>query len=183
MLLYGTYEERGYRLEAYIPDTDLDAIAFELKILGVSVSPLSILIPMMYRPTFGVDIGDLRHLESVLDRVLAILPELSNFKDEHLIALRQLEDDDGGAALRNRHAMAHGRASADAAGFEYTTNLFIAKFAPLLGDDNVMRKWMKRRLPEIDGHTPEEALRLGMTQEVVRHLLEFAKRAADDLRR
>lgn len=180
MLLYGTFEEKGYTFEAHIPDSDLEPMAFELRILKAGLQAFVFLVPMTYQPTFGVDVGDIQFLESILDRVLKILPESGALKDKHLLALRQLEEEVGGTELRSRHTTEQGLVGGEVGAFERTTNLFIAKFAPLLGGDEAMRQWMKKKLPQFNDHTPEEALRLGMTQDVVTFLLNDEKTSAKD---
>ena len=55
MLLYGEFQDRGYTFEAYIPNSDAEPVAFELRILVGAHSKYVLLVPLLYTPTFGVD--------------------------------------------------------------------------------------------------------------------------------
>ena len=96
MLLFGTFEERGYRFESYIPSLDTEPVAFELRIIVGEVTKYSLLVPMLYVPTFGVDAGDIQSLEATLDRILPLLPEIRDFGPNVILALSKLEEDVGG---------------------------------------------------------------------------------------
>jgi len=126
---------------------------------------------MTYVPTFGVDIGDIRYLESVLDRVIQILPDATDIGPNHILLLHQVEDDIGGARLRKKHIAGKGPGNSKQGDFEYTADLFVERFAPLMGDAKAMHEWMREARPQLNGLTPEEALRLGMVQRVVDVLL------------
>lgn len=174
MLLYGTFEENGYAFEAYIPSSDADPVAFELRIIVETEAKFVLFVPMTYVPTFGVDVGDIQFLESVLDRVLRLLPERHDFGADSIVALSKLEAEIGGGAARDQHLHGLSPSSREHGQFEYTTELFAARFADLVGGRESMGLWMKTKLPEFGDHTPEEALRLGMTHEVVEYLLQHA---------
>ena len=60
--------------------------------------------------------------------------------------------------------------------FEYAAELFAERFADLVGGREVMDRWMKTPAEALGGRSPEEALRLGMTQSVIENILQFSKR-------
>lgn len=173
MILYGTFEERGYKFEAYIPDDDAEPVAFDLRIIVGPELKYAMLLPMTYVPTFGVDVGDIQSLESTLDRCLQILPDACEFGPYVVATLDRLEADIGGKSLRERHQASSASARQGHGQFEYTAELFASKFATLMGGRKSMDRWMQTKLPAFGERTPEEALRLGMTQDVVNYLLQL----------
>ena len=175
MLLYGEFQERGYAFKAYIPNSDAEPVAFELRVLVDAKSRYVLLVPMLYTPTFGVDAGDMQKLEAILEQILGFLPEARDFSDEDIQALGKLEEDIGGKELRERHQQRR-NASPQGGQFEYTAELFANKFADLLGGQEAMARWMETTVPQLGDRTPEDALRLGMAQEVVTYLLQLASR-------
>ncbi|RDS78938.1 hypothetical protein DWU98_20180 [Dyella monticola] len=178
MLLYGTFEERGYTFEAYIPTDDAEPVAFELRIIVGGELKHSLLVPMTYTPTFGVDAGDRQMIESILDRVLAVLPNSHEFGAKAVHALEELETEIGGKQARKQHQNWLDSPGRRCGQFEYTTDLFAAQFAELVGGREAMDKWMKTKTPQFGDRTPEEALHLGMTQAVINHLLELAQQSS-----
>lgn len=175
MLLYGTFQENGYTFEAYIPNSDAEPIAFELRVLIGAESKYVLLVPMLYTPTFGVDAGDMQKLEAILEQILGSLPEAQDFSDKDVQALDKLEADIGGKEIRDQHQQRQ-NAAPKGGQFEYTAELFADKFADLLGGPEAMGQWMKTTVPQLGDRTPEDALRLGMAQEVVTYLLQLASR-------
>lgn len=172
MLLYGIFEDKGYKFEAYIPDSDEEPVAFELRIVIDNELKCALLIPMMYVPTFGVDMGDRQLLESVLDRVLALLPESIAFSDSELLALKKLEEDIGGKVERKKHQSWLDSPNRSVGQFEYTVGLFAENFAYLLGSREAMDRWLETKVPELGDHTPEQALHLGMSEAVIKYLFK-----------
>jgi hypothetical protein len=180
MLLYGIFEEKGYKFEAHIPDSDTDPVAFELRIIVGADSKYGLLIPMTYVPTFGVDVGDIQCLESVLDQILQILPDSRSFGPDTVAALDRLETEIGGKEMREQHRSNLNSLRREHGQFEYTTKLFTAKFADLMGGHESMDRWMRTKMPQLGDRTPEEALRLGMAQEVVAYLLQHSGHSPSD---
>ncbi|MBT2141313.1 hypothetical protein KK141_17335 [Dyella sp. LX-66] len=170
-------EQKGFTFEAYIPNADVEPVAFELRILERGVVKFKLLVPMTYVPTFGVDVGDIRYLESVLDRVVLVLPDAADIGTDHILALHKIENEIGGTRLRHQPIAREGPVNGKLGDFEYTAGLFVEKFAPLMGGAEVLDKWMREARPQLNGLTPEEALRLGMAQDVVEILLENAGNA------
>jgi uncharacterized protein (DUF2384 family) len=175
MLLYGEFQDRGYTFEAYIPNSDAEPVAFELRILVGAHTKYVLLVPLLYTPTFGVDAGDMQKLEATLEQILGLLPETRDFSDKDVQALEKLEVDIGGKEVRERHQQRR-NASPKVGQFEYTAELFANKFADLLGGQQAMGRWMKTTVPQLGDRTPEDALRLGMSREVVAYLLQLASR-------
>ena len=175
MLLYGRFQEKGYTFEAYIPNSDAEPVAFGLRVLVGAESKYVLLVPMLYTPTFGVDAGDLRKLEDILEQILGSLAEAHDFSDKDVQALDQLEADIGGKEIRDRHQQRQ-NTSPKRGRFEYTAELFANKFGDLIGGQEAMGQWMKTTVPQLGDRTPEDALRLGMTHEVVTYLLQLASR-------
>ena len=179
MLLYGKFEDGGYKFEAYIPNSDAEPVAFELRIIIGAESKYVLYVPMTYVPAFGVDAGDIQFLESVLDQILNLLPESPNFGSEDVLALDKLEAQIGGGEARKQKREGFPPNIREYGQFEYTVELFAAKFAALLGGRESMGQWMKTKLPQFGDHTPEEALRLGMTQDVLEYLFQHAERTSE----
>lgn len=180
MLLYGSFEEKGYTFEAYIPNSDMEPVAFELRILvGVEIK-YALLVPLTYTPTFGVDAGDVQQLEAIFDQILGFIPEAHDFGTKEITALDKIEAHIGGQRLREHHQRWLNSPNRQTGQFEYTAGLFADRFADLLGGREAMDQWMKTTMPQFGGRTPEEALRLGMAQEVINHLLKTASQKSTD---
>lgn len=173
MLLYGSFQEKGYTFEAHIPNSDTEPVAFELRILIGAESKYVLLVPLTYTPTFGVDAGDVQQLEAILDQILGLLPEAQDFGAKDVLVLDKLEADIGGKEERERHQRRL-NSSPEGGQFEYTVELFANRFADLLGGREAMDQWMKTTMPQFGDRTPEEALRLGMAQEVINCLFQIA---------
>lgn len=180
MLLYGKFEDRGYKFEAYIPNSDAEPVAFELRIIIGEEPKYVLYVPMTYVPTFGVDAGDIQVLEGALDQVLGLLPEPHNFGSDDILALDKLEAEIGGKEARKQKQGGLPPNSREHGQFEYTVELFAANFASLLGGRESMDRWMKTKMPQFGDHTPEEALRLGMTQDVVNYLFQLAHQTSSN---
>jgi Protein of unknown function (DUF2384) len=177
MLLYGDFQDRGYTFEAHIPNSDAEPVAFELRVLVNAESKYVLLVPMLYTPTFGVDVGDTQKLEAILEQMLALLPEAHNFSNKEIEALDKLEAMIGGKELRERHQQPR-NTSPTGGQFEYTDELFANRFADILGGPEAMSQWMKSTVPQLGDRTPEDALRLGMADEVVTYLMQLVDRQA-----
>lgn len=173
MLLYGTFEDKGYKFDAYIPNSDAEPVAFELRVQTGDEVKRAILVPMTYTPTFGVDAGDRQYLEAILDRVLGLLPDSKNFSTKDSQALDDLEKEIGGDLVRERHAEWMNSEHRPRGQFDYTAGLFADRFADVLGGREQMDRWMKTELAQLGDRTPEEALRLGMSQEVINCLINI----------
>jgi len=70
---YGKFKERGYTIEAYIPTNDTEPNEFLLTIRKGKFKQEH-RIPMLHRPTFGVDIDDKQTLEEKMEEILKTLP-------------------------------------------------------------------------------------------------------------
>jgi hypothetical protein len=103
MDLYGTFDEKGYRFESRIPGGRGEPHAFELRILVDGQPRHTLLIPAAHPMTFGIDVEDANHLNSVVDRVLELLPAPPEFCAKTTAALDLLEAAIGGKAVRERH--------------------------------------------------------------------------------
>ncbi|MGH8190792.1 MAG: hypothetical protein ACREP2_05035 [Rhodanobacteraceae bacterium] len=170
MQLYATFEDKGYAFQAYIPENDDEPVAFEFRILIGDEQKHVLLVPIVHTPVFGVDVDDARFAESVIDRVLAILPPTGQFDATTIAALDALEMELGGKGAREDHAK--WRESTKAVGpFEHTGGLFAQRFADSLGSREAMDQWMQTRQPELGDQTPAQALHLGMFQDVLKLLL------------
>ena len=119
MHLYGRFEEKGYKFEAYVPDSDMEPVAFELRILDGEETKYALLIPLTYTPTFGVDVGDSQYLEAILDQILGSLPNARDFSAKDVLALDKLEADIGGKRVREQHERGLNSASQEGGQFKY----------------------------------------------------------------
>lgn len=72
---YGQFDERGYHFEARIPAGPHEERAFLLTVARDDVPLLELLVPMVYAPVFGVDVGDTAALEAATDKLLQLLPD------------------------------------------------------------------------------------------------------------
>ncbi|VVB82841.1 Uncharacterised protein [uncultured archaeon] len=75
MELYGSFEEKGYKIESYFP-TNLEEEKLEwiVKIYRDNKLERELSIPMDVNPLFGVDIFDLKTLDERVDELLKLLP-------------------------------------------------------------------------------------------------------------
>lgn len=168
MHLYGTFDEKGYRFEARIPSEQGEPHAFELRILVDGQPRHTLLIPAMHPMTFGIDIEDASHLNSVVDRVLELLPPPPEFGAKAIAALDLLEAAIGGKAMRERCARKPDEVSDQTdGGIAYVGNLIARSLVVLFGGRAALDQWMKAERPEFGNRTPGEALHLGMVKEVL----------------
>ncbi len=72
--LYASFDDRGYHLEAYIPNDGSVPQEFVVKAYKDDKLVEEMKVPMMYRPTFGVDVADLAELEAKTDELMKRLP-------------------------------------------------------------------------------------------------------------
>jgi len=170
MQLYGTFSENGYSFQAYIPTKDGEPIGFDLRILIGNQIKHSLLVPMLYAPAFGVDVGDASHLEAVVGQVLELLPPEGQFDAAAVAALDVLEASLGGTALRKDHLGEKRLDSGSVGQLGYVEGLFAHSFASLLGGREAIDKWLGTKRHELGGRTPTEALHLGMVPEVLKLL-------------
>ena len=84
--LFGTFEEKGYFFEAWMPASDAESCEFRLQVKANGGLLLDIPVPMAYRPIFGPDLGDVAELQAITERLVAALPPF-----EALDALRLAE--------------------------------------------------------------------------------------------
>jgi hypothetical protein len=170
MQLYGTFTEKGYAFQAHIPSKDGEPIGFDLRLLIDDQVKYSLLIPMLYVPSFGVDVCDGSKLEAALDKVLELLPPAEQFDATVIAALDVLEASLGGTALRKSHAIEDRVSSVGVGRFGYVEGLFAQSFASWLGGREAMDKWLGTRQQELGDRTPAEALHLGMVPDVLKLL-------------
>lgn len=74
MELYGSFKERGYKIEAYMPSSSKDPLEWLVKAYKNNKLVKEIRIPIFYEPLFGVDVDDARTLEEKTDELLKSLP-------------------------------------------------------------------------------------------------------------
>jgi hypothetical protein len=170
MQLYGTLTEKGYAFQAYMPSKDGEPIGFDLRLLIDDQVKYSLLIPMLYVPSFGVDASDVSKLEAALDKVLELLPPAEQFDATVIAALDVLEASLGGAALRKSHAAGNRGSSGGVGRLGYVEDLFAQSFASWLGGREAMDRWLGTRQQELGDRTPAEALHLGMVSDVLKLL-------------
>lgn len=91
MDLYGQFMEKGYRVKAFLPSSDREPLQFTLRISIGDELKHTLTLPMVYPPRFGVDVGDLQALEGVTQRLMALLPEASEFNAETEKALTDFQ--------------------------------------------------------------------------------------------
>lgn len=74
MKLYGEFEEAGYRVRSYMPDSYNEPIEWYVKVTkqenGQEITVKELRIPMLYAPIFGPDIGDVANLEQETDTLI-----------------------------------------------------------------------------------------------------------------
>lgn len=174
MQLFGSFEEKGYRFEAYSPTSRSDPAEFEFRILVGSDLKHTLYIPMSYVPVFGVDVGDRHRLDMVADRVLAVLPEPNYFCEETISALNRASAKFGAYSVSKRSSL-----SSVSADFDYTADLFAARFADVFGSRDAIDQWMKTKEPKLNDLTPEEALRVGLAKEVLQCINEVAAQRSE----
>lgn len=73
MELYGSFEERGYKVEAYMPSSPKEPLEWLVKAYKKGKLVKEIRIPMFYEPIFGVDVDDAKTLEEKTDELLKLL--------------------------------------------------------------------------------------------------------------
>ena len=170
---YSHFEEKGYRIEAHIPTNDDDIDAFEIRVLIAGELKKTLYLPINYLPVFGVDVGDIHKLEAFADAMMEVLPEAATYDDAASLALDTIEEKFGGAAIRQRLAKPSTRVGVGQ--FEWTRDAFVSTIADVLGGRVAAENWMNSAKVELDNRTPEEALRLGMAQEVIALLAQQTK--------
>jgi len=107
MHLYSHFEEKGYRIEAYIPNTDTDIDAFEIHVLIDGERKKTLYVPLVYLPVFGVDVGDMNTIEAFADAMMKALPEAQSFDESASAALDEIESNFGGQIVRSKIAERH----------------------------------------------------------------------------
>lgn len=176
MYQYGAFEEKGYRFESYVPDKDTDPVEFELRILINTAIVASFSIPMIYRPVFGMDIGDANTLERVADNILEVLPEPGAFNEDTKALLLEIVRRHHGSEWRERTIDTAGTRSST---FASTGADFRATIEPIFPNRAAAEAWLETARPELNGLSPEQALRRGMIREVIALVQERAKRGRE----
>ena len=74
MELYGSFEKKGYKIEAYWPTHSKESMEWIVKAYKSDKLVKEIHIPMLYKSTFGVDISDVATLEEKIDEMFNELP-------------------------------------------------------------------------------------------------------------
>ncbi len=74
MRLYGCIEEKGYVIEAYLPNKEEEPYQFYLKAMKDGKLVKEISFPIFYPIRFGVDMEDLSTLEQKTEELLKELP-------------------------------------------------------------------------------------------------------------
>lgn len=169
MNLYSHFEEKGYRVEAYIPTNDADIDAFEIRVLIAGELKKTLYLRLTYLPVFGVDAGDLHHLEAFAAAMMTALPESSAYDDVASAALDAIEKKFGGAMVRAK--ISNMPTPSGSGQFDWTRDAFVAMVANVFGDVGAAEKWMGTAVKELGDRTPEEALRVGMGPEVIQYLM------------
>jgi len=164
MYLYSHFEEKGYRFEAYVPDSDVDPVEFELRILVDGSPKASFSIPMTYRPVFGIDIDDLATLEMVADAIVKALPPAEGFDETTIRALLMIAGKHG--AREWRAAPPPPPPGDRASSFDETHAAFLETITPLFASAEAAKLWLRTEREELGGLTPEQALRRGLGPEV-----------------
>lgn len=163
MQFYSAFEERGYRIEAYIPDSDDEPVAFEIRILIDQDVRKDLLLPITHAPVFGVDVDDLALLEAFADQLMKLLPSPVAFDTGTEAVLEELERRYGGQVERVSAALRQARSNEG--DFAYTESLLAATFSRMLGIDATV--WLHQPAAELGNKTPLQALRSGEIREVL----------------
>lgn len=165
MYLYSDFEERGYRVEAYAPNSDADPVAFELRILVEGALRASLAVPMTYRPVFGIDSGDLAVLEMVADALMKALPPPEVFSEETPAQLFDIARRHGGGEWKTPT----GRAPVYdmASSFSSTRADFLATILHFFRSAGEAEQWLDNPRRELNGLSPQQALQRGMGYEVM----------------
>ncbi|MFH1064796.1 MAG: hypothetical protein V1729_06955 [Candidatus Woesearchaeota archaeon] len=72
--LYSSFDERGYHVEAYTPNDDSVPQEFVVKAYKDDKLVEEMKVPMLHRPVFGVDVGDIAELEAKTEELMKKLP-------------------------------------------------------------------------------------------------------------
>ena len=68
--LYGSFEERGYKVEAYIPNSSEVAREFVVRAYSGEKLVEEMKVPMVHEPVFGVDVEDKETLEHEVEKLI-----------------------------------------------------------------------------------------------------------------
>ncbi len=68
--LYGRFEERGYKIETYIPNSNKVALEFVVRAYSGEKLIEEMKIPMHHEPIFGVDVEDEARLEEEVGKLM-----------------------------------------------------------------------------------------------------------------
>ena len=118
---------------------------------------------------FGLDIDDSHQLEAFADAMMHVLPDASAYDEASSKALDAVEEQFGGASVRERIGQRPKRTQLRE--FAWTHDAFVNTIAGVLGGKVAAEKWMGVAVKELGDRTPEEALRLGMGREVIEYLM------------
>ena len=78
MDLYASFDEKGYKVEAFIPSGSNEQMQFLVKVYDGSKVIKELKIPMDHEPIFGVDVDDNQRLEDETEKLMQSLPDKSN---------------------------------------------------------------------------------------------------------
>lgn len=74
MDLYGSFKEREYKVEAYLPSSDNDHLEWIIRAYKKNKLVREIKVPIIHRPIFGPDIEDVATLEEKTEEFINSLP-------------------------------------------------------------------------------------------------------------
>lgn len=75
--LYDSFEEGGYRIEAYIPNSNKVALEFVVRAYSGEKLIEELKVPMLHEPLFGVDVVDHERLEEEVETLMQKLVKRS----------------------------------------------------------------------------------------------------------
>jgi len=70
MILYSSFEERGYKVEAHIPENSSESLEFKISVYRGSSLVREERVQMDHEPFFGVDTEDRQRLNQETDRIM-----------------------------------------------------------------------------------------------------------------
>ena len=73
MTRYASLEEKGYTVEAFMPSSSSEPLAWTVRVSRGKELVREVRVPMSYEPRFGPDADDVRVLEEETAKLLAAL--------------------------------------------------------------------------------------------------------------
>ena len=70
MIEYGSFEESGYKITAFMPSGDHEPREWYVTFENEGLAAKELRIPMLYAPIFGPDVADVAELEEKVDAML-----------------------------------------------------------------------------------------------------------------